>query len=856
MAEWRERGYVPDSDDEGSDEEERADYSGKHDEEGRHENSDAELTRESDVDTAEPVTLLADASLPLTSSPLLDPKPAPSDTSRSATDLQHPAAQDQPEPASQLSSEFSTAEKLEAQLASGLQTCRDVLKSRSLTPVLSDLDSPLSSLPSSPEVVASDAEARRALASQSRNNSPSPVPEARQQAIPPSTLHAALTGRSFRPRALMQLHPYTVEYAKYQNDWKARGLPPIRPVDPQLRRQDETQGTTTFNSSQDVASSSRPSSPLTDAMTGDEDEFHSARRPLTPLQLQQAVALDDDLPDLADILKGDARASSTDVARKRKARADQRNKTYPKQLRRFNPLTDEAQVCATEREQGLMFDLPPSPPRSARVFPSSLTTSEDDQLDLNMTTPRPLPTPVLSSDGQISKRDIVEVSSSSTSEIESGSGFSSSSDNEAGGDESQGLMQIRRKIKGVLPASWLRLDAQHQKQPAAHRQYTVSPEKSGPSKGLARHVVVSGRSAHDEDGRLWPPDLGSDGEDSASASDDEYSRSVTSQRFRAQSIPGDDDLFMDGVAVEDEVDAMVPAASRASRQGPRAGKKRQQRLYDGWIVQDQDTYQRNPQFGQPRRPCTGHRTYHKSGHKRRKVKEKHQQLTVLDAPGFVVERNNDVPRFLKIAARVKGSRPGTATQDARQKYFQLSTADDTAEVNNGLRDWTTGTSSRKRSSKSHAKSLTRLRQNSHASRNPQPRSGQTQGVNIPPDSDAQIRKLKTLTNKTLTRLQEQAALGSKSENAVSATEPGQHLSRSRHLGVFFSHVNRSGRGSLLNPTFARVGQLEGPRVSLQFPKKKIIRPHPVLKAVQNQPITGESSLPSQPALPQRALNQR
>ena len=815
MAEWRQRGYVPDSDDEGSDEEERAEDSVKR----QCGKPDEEPTSDGTLDQVETTKQLADASSPLTSGPPPDQTPFTSDNSRSPTSLQHATAQDGF--ASQFAPELSSAEKLEAQLASGLQTCRDVLKSRSVTPVLSGVDSPLSSLPSSPEVAPPVAEAVKAHSSHSQRDLSSHGPAAEQPEVPPSTLYVALTGRSFRPRALMQLHPYTVEYAKYQNEWKARGLPPIRPVAPQIRQQDEAQGTTTFDSSQNINFSSRPSSPLTDALTADEDESHGAMQPVSPPQLQQDVAPDNDLPDLADILKGNAREPCSVVAKKRKLKADPRVSTRPRKLRRFNPLTDEAQDRAMEREQGVIFDMPLSPPWSARVFSSSLTSSEDIGIDFDRATPRPLPTPVLSSDRQITKRDIVEVLSSSTPETESGSGLSSSSDNDAGGDESQGVMQMRRKIKGVLPASWLRLDAQHRKQPAAHRQYTASPEKGEQSKGLAKHVVLSGRSVKDEDGRLWPPDLSSDGDDTDPASGDlDPSPPAMDRQHRIRSARTDDVSSLDGVTVEDEVDAMVPAKSRASRRRQWPKIERQQRLDDGWIVDDQAVPGIPRHAGQVRQQNAASRFYHKSGNKRRKSSTQHQ-LSVLDAPGFFVDEYVDVPRFLKVAGRARSSGRRVVPQNPKQKYFQLSTTKETEEVNEGLRGWTTTEPSRGRSSKSRAKDLAWLRQNSHASRHGPPRSGQALGVRTQAESDAQIRKLKTSTNKTLSRLRQQADPSPGADGVSPATNLDEHISRPRQLGVFFSHLNRSGSGSFLDPGFARAGQLEAPRVSLQLPRRAV-----------------------------------
>ncbi len=851
MAEWRERGYVPDSDDEGSDEEARADHCGLDDENPQDEKNIELLATEALNDPVRPSHQLSDhaqshpTSTPVSQTATISNTSKALETSRDDTTRGGSQRQELPEP--------STAQKLEAQLASGLRTCSDILNSRPITPVLSDLDSPLSSLPSSPEAPDFVVEAERDLSNQLKSHSSFPVGALEQLAIPASTLHPGLIGRSFRPRALMQLHPYTIEYAKYQKDWTARGLPPIRSADPKARREDEMQATATFGSSQNLASLSGPSSPTTDAMSLNEDESQSAMPPSRHVQHQRDLALDDELPDLADILRSDAKKFSTAVVRKRKARRREERNHRPKTLPRLDLLTDKAQDLLTDSQRGAVFDLPPSPPRSAHLSPSMQPSSGGDYAGLQVATPGPLPTPVLSSDRQVTVRDMIEVSSSSEPETESGDNVSSPSNARASGDESQGLMQMKRKIKGVLPASWLRLDAQHQRHPSAHRQHSTSPVKRGPNKGLAKHVVMSGRSGHDEDGKVWPADISSDEGATESASDDpEFSRPVASQQFRIQSALCDDEALMDGVIIQDEIDAMVPAASRASRRGSRPRKKRQQRLEGDWLVDDQNKLERKQQPGQLGRSNTSHRTYHISGHKRRKVKEKQQQFSVLDAPCFTVDTEIDMPRFLKVAARAKGSSRGTAPQDARQKFFELSTIEDTAEINDGLRNWASGLSSRIRASKSHVKSPTSLRQNSHAPRHAQPHKG----VNIHADSDAQIRKLKTSTSKTLSRLQKPAAPISATARALPGTDSGQRSSSAHHLGAFFSHVNRSGDGSLLNPTFARAGQLEVSRASLQLARRTLRLSNPVRKAAPHHLAMGEPSNLSPPALPQRASHQR
>ena len=841
MAEWRERGYVPDSDDEESDEEGRGHLESNKGE--RHEGeSNWKPTNVASNGLGAPSQQQFNDYQPTSTNPPLGQLESTFTNSDPATP-QDGAVQGAS--ASQQSSEPSTADKLEAQLIRGLQTCRDVLSSRPGTPALSDLDSPLSSLPSSPGGSASGIEAQRSVQNGRGSRSHSPGAEVEAQTAPSPTMQAAMTGRSFRPRALMQLHPYTIEYAKYHKDWKARGLPPIRTTnaqsDPQAHRQDETQDTDAFQSSQNAEFSSRPSSPVTGAIVVQDEESQNLVQPIRSTQVVEDMGSDDELPDLTEILKARGQRSAAVVSRKRKAREDLQSSTRHKKLPRLDLVADEARDRAMDRELGSRFDMPPSPPRSTRVSPSPSPLFAEDHLDLPLATPRPLPTPVLSSDRQVTKRTTVEVSSSSEQEMDSSRSGAFSSDSEASGAETQGIVQMRKRIKGVLPASWLRLDAQQQKQPSAPRHHTASPEKGGPSKGLAKHMLT-GRSLHDQDREIWPDDFGSDGESTDSASDDRMVEAHRSQQpFRIPLDLDDDGLLMDDVIEEDEIDAMMPSGHRASRtvQGPR--KKRQRRLDDGWVVDEQSVPRRTSKPGHSRKHSKVLGTFHKSGNKRRKTKQNQRQLTVLDAPGFTMDREEDMPRFLKVAARVQRSGRGPVPQDPKQKFFRLSTWNDTTEINKGLRDWSAGSSSRSRSLGSHARSA-RLRQNSHSHQRAQSRPHRTKTAKTNADAEAQVRQLTTSTDRTLTRLQQPSATGSAVNNPVSASEADQTLSHRRQLGVFFSHVNRSGSGRLLDPVFARPAQLEAPRVSLRLPNKRIQPPQAEQEPLPTHPARVETSL--------------
>jgi hypothetical protein len=574
----------------------------------------------------------------------------------------------------------SSGDRLGQLLSQGLETCREVLFEKNRSQSVGS-DSPLSSPPASPLLSHSDqgqAQVRnltdqlQQLGSPSRPTEKTVSPQPSQDESPASLgLREFARVRSFRPRNPLQVQPYTLEAAKYQLEWKRRGLRPVRdpvPHDGQqhghVRPEEESQSAHSFASSQDE--SFRVLSPARRRHQSRDDEqsqspIRGGRFPAAAEHLEQTKERASTVPN-GTMLHRPALKVPT--------------------LRPPQGIpTEEANPYASRddlerRRIDALFELPPSPPRSL-----SVSSGIESILGLNdMTvTPRLLPTPVLSSEQRRAKRNIVEVSSSSgEDDSDSGNGSFGERSVEA---ETHDLVHIRRRIRGVLPASWIRLDAQKQKPGEKRTSLSKSPEKPQ-TKGVARHIARPSSSSARQPVAL---DFSSDEEDETPAL--HTPRQGPERHMPLQSLIGQAEFasYSDDVMEEDYVDPMLPKLSR-NKQHKARRKPRQQRLKESWASKE------------PRRRKGLSAADHTSDQHRRKSAPKKPkrmnvpiQLTVLDAPGLVRFDSGRRPQFLGVAARSK-QQGRLRPQDPSRKFFKLANDEDTVEVNDELRSWRAGSS--------------------------------------------------------------------------------------------------------------------------------------------------------------------
>ncbi|KPI43441.1 uncharacterized protein AB675_6729 [Cyphellophora attinorum] len=703
------------------------------------------------------------------------------------------------------------AERLSQELQRGLDVCNNVLRSSS-PPRSTGSDSPLSSLPSSPSGSISPIPV-----AQSRSSPPHGIVERVQIQAEEITSVTAQPVRSLRQRAPLQLHPYSLEAAKYQQEWKQRGLRPVKaPAGPDTQRQHAENSATashngdTFHSSQEPLDAARRSA-------DEEDESQSpgrvrrviSRRIRTADADEDEANSNDELPNIEDIF-GDDRSWMNASRHQELPKTLTRRSPPGLGTVRSSPLPSRAMPLPRmnrDSNSASVFNLPPSPPRSRSDSPATTKGTQDQP---NIEGPRRPPTPGRSSETRPSKRPIIHVSSSSEATDEENDDERPSSESE----EPPAFMQIRRRIKGVLPASWIKLDALKQK-PAADRSAVArSPEKRQ-SKGVAR--VISPRAGPPTTSLQPRFEYSSESESGEDASEAQTRQLQKLSDVRAL-FDADDDVLMNDVLEEDTIDRMAPPGPSRTSTKPR--KKRQQRLVDTW-----DALQTIPRGS----GAATSRTYQRNSRDACRPQKKRQKrslpvrLSILDAPDLLKPKSDHQSRFLRIAARSVSKASMPRRQNPNTKFFKLATNADTRDVNSGLDDWREG---RVMGDRHHGgvdgeirRTITAASSRQHQQRgNRAQRSSSDRNAAAGARNQASGRRLdimqslKARTDLTLARV-----LQGRSESVIS-NPPETHDApavalRQQNLGFVSWHGNRAGGGKFWsqNPD-SGPAQLQGPAV--------------------------------------------
>ena len=787
MSEWRERGYVPDSDDEEDFEERPHEPSQQPSREAEHHESPVanQAVARNNLQLKSQAGEIRSQS---TSQRVVVEIPAKSagtnhtdkdGVTNDDDDLDGRPWSDDLDAATGQSP--STAELLRQQLRTGLETCSQILRPTSPVADLSDTDSPLSSPPSSPEAFDSTLLETRTIAQDRRIETPQPDPRFFAPA------------RNFRPRTSIQNNPYTLEYAKYQQQCRQRGLAPIRPENFRPGQSHEETQVSDAQASSQQASSSPAQLSAVDERVSDQEESQSPLRGTRSSGHFRAPSHEEELPDITDILRG----AVPPTRQRQKTHRPSKNKSFGPNLERresfrvpsLSPGFDVGNDNGTKDVS--MFDLPLSPPRSDGLDTSSVGRAAIPEINATVT-PRPLLTPVLSSDRQPTKRSIIEVSSSSETESERSASQRSQSPN----NESQRYVNIRRRIKGVLPASWLRLDAKQQTKKIDPRSH-ASPTKVSPVKGIATRVTSTAPRGTQ---RMLISDDDSDTTDLSGRHD--------GPNLQAPQLLFDegDDFSMYDVVEDDDIDAMLPSRSR----GPNhyvSTKRRQQKLGESWGR----THSR-------RGPVTSTKISHDSTrvrahHSRQsRPRKKTKRLSgpiaiaVTDAPDLRPGNGARAPQYLRLAARTERQ---VYLQDTRpiQKFLQLATKRDTQDVNDQMA--TLQLADRRPRAQMQQRKDRMFQSYRRAGGAEMAFEADTTPTQRRRGSalDEDLRKLKQSTRETLNRLH---ATMSNDRLEVSTSEPpGEATAQpAPFVRQSLAHKNRSGRGTFLTSLMTRPAALE------------------------------------------------
>ncbi|KAI4726569.1 hypothetical protein E4T49_05664 [Aureobasidium sp. EXF-10728] len=518
--------------------------------------------------------------------------------------------------------------------------------------------------------------------------------------------------RNLRARKAIQVHPYALEIEEYRRRLRAVGVRPIqiathsqRPRDqddsqdaefhqeesqPRHRQPEHTQESTPPESSASSTHSQRPPLDLSNVVAGDEDEFPDLdtirRRVQGATQIRNKRRKTLETPHAE--TNRYALSSST-------ARARGRLKSL--NLNRVQSITNGS------FNQDL---LPPSPPRTSSPANAEPTLAAPPRFRLpHGHNPAAVPTPLPSSPEPPALTSVrrprqVVISSDDDDAVnrqDAGVELSPSSESD---QENRQLMRMRRKIRGVLPASYLKLDRQvRQPSPsvAPSEVQIETPRPTAPVRGVAQRRVTSTSAtpAHQNSYVVF-----SDNSDSESSLAE-----LTVPRLLQTTLPSPITGRPSGrpfetsdVDEQDEIDDMFPTSGRNHFRLP--GSKRQSKLPATFTRTKSSSEQAHT--GQKRKATNESAARKSTSHhkpstnvKRKTAAKKPRpvQLSILDATTSTESKSPRAvpkPQFVRLAARQARNRSDHGRQSPTNKEIRLATREDTQDALEPLLSWRAG----------------------------------------------------------------------------------------------------------------------------------------------------------------------
>jgi hypothetical protein len=510
--------------------------------------------------------------------------------------------------------------------------------------------------------------------------------EPEDHVLPPA-LFTQGARRSLRARQEKQLHPYMYDKAQYQRQCRERGIRPVRLLERATNEihdgsLDQEDGEVTSSAARVISSSSSlgglisSGMPLEDSLRSDTEQG---------LVLQD----EDDLPDIDNLLRARAVAG--------RLHSQKRQKLVHKSNRAIR--SEHADL------QEDVFSVPPSPPPSSRgSAPRTVRAPQGFRLPRGLS-PMPLPTPQISSDARsfqgnktntISDEDTPPRTSRRFARVRSAVTIGSDSSTDSGPaseDDQQLLHKERRRIRGVLPASWLNIDRMMHSEPRPLGTGQIERASSGSQaihqKGVARKVQRRSTATPGVNALEL-----SDG-DELSGSDvstpTAMLRIVPAMTRQSGLVAAQDDVQdVDNMEL-DWFNPMLAGQARAPRALGSKNKQRARKTNSSKkgsrpdFTEEQNGLRRAYKSNAPRRMGTTSKT--KSGSGQRK---KAPALGILDTPVQQEDHAPDQPQFVRLAARQARRALDCGRHSPSNKVIRLATCEDTAHANATLEDWRRG----------------------------------------------------------------------------------------------------------------------------------------------------------------------
>ncbi|KAL4754669.1 hypothetical protein BDW72DRAFT_189961 [Aspergillus terricola var. indicus] len=513
--------------------------------------------------------------------------------------------------------------------------------------------------------------------------------------------------RSLRQRNPIQLHPYLLEDAKYKSLMKARGLKPVRlpqqSLQPARAADDESQG-------QDFGDAGSTSD---SQMTGLQYILSS---PLDTRKLSEPRPIKDTVEGGNRQIDRQPKHSSRSTGERSPKRRRVIGPGDERQRQRYLPAPRPApppvvidNVSSSNPDASSIFDIA-SPLYSGSVSSPPMQKDTGARFPLRLSPDVTTPwtgrrkgahdnvEPILLDDdenGLDQQANVARTIRSVSPSSSSGSGLNDEDEDE---DAQEAIVRrFQKKIKGVLPASWLRLDQQKQKGASGATQRNndrMARLETEATKGVARKITKKAYSSAPSSAREHLLSLrqfaeendeeSSDIPDNAEDIDDPQQNIARWFGFE-DSLLGQE-LWPDGDIPEDnQIDYMFSTAPRnpVLANSRKRAKKR--------MGQPGEEVRIGGQSKKPRLERQARLTDSKyRGQGKKRSSQTPPKLGILDAPDVASVPRNKQPQFLRIAARKARYREDRGRRSPSRKVIRLNSRQDTEDANASLREWRSG----------------------------------------------------------------------------------------------------------------------------------------------------------------------
>ncbi|KAL8783402.1 MAG: hypothetical protein Q9213_004661 [Squamulea squamosa] len=505
--------------------------------------------------------------------------------------------------------------------------------------------------------------------------------------------------RNLRHRNPIQLHPYAIEQEKYRQVLQNRGVKPLRIAQGELqstRTLAEDSQAGEFVADAETQGPPRAQSRSPSPSSSDSSGPNPASQPQNAFQdisLQEG-----ELPDMDAIL----RSMPAHIA----YNGHKRRKVMPSSSRQGRSIDLRASRTVTSDLDRTHVDIPPSPPRSRTH--QSPTTSRPDTRGFRFprgVSPIALPTPATSSEP---RQKPILIANDAPSSSSLSANMSSDNESEASLSEPEkkihnGLVRVERKIRGVLPASWLKLDLLAQAKSTEkqlRRTASSSSEKDIiHQRGVARPIVPQHKALMASNTPVHVLDTSSevDSEEEPRCLGPLQRHSKSTKKPNQRILPDTEDLPLTSdlwgeVAEDNRIDTMAPTTTRQIKTARFSHKvkssEKQTRLTDMYMRQRQTTAERIPRMLKSTRNVRSHLFEH--GDKTQRPKFRPPDLSLLDIPSPSSSSTCPRPSFIRVARRTLRSRCDRGKSVPDRKFVRLATSFETEEANEFLRFWREG----------------------------------------------------------------------------------------------------------------------------------------------------------------------